>query len=420
MTFNKTLLAAGMACLSFNSFGAAFQLAEHSASGLGRAFAGEAAIADDASVVARNPALMAQFDKMVLTVSGSYISPDVKLEGTSTPYENIDPSDLNSDNIGPAAVIPAAYFVAPINDKVAIGFGVFSNFGLATEFDDDYAAGQIGGETSITTINFNANASYRVDENFTIAGGLNLVYADAELIRNFGESALPLPRETVAADLSGDDTSFGWNIGMAYEINDENRYGFSYRSEVDLAFEGEYSNGLPPSLGGLGGEIVPGYLDITLPAIMEFSGFHQVKKDVAVHYSIMWTGWSSLEKLEGFVDGSDAPVFAKEENFSNAMRYAIGATYAYNEKVTLRTGIAYDETPTDQDHLTISIPDTNRIWVSSGMNYLLDDNSSIDLGVTIVKGGTENFTETDDLGQEWGFETSGGAYIFAAQYNYAF
>ena len=54
------------------------------------------------------------------------------------------------------------------------------------------------------------------------------------------------------------------------------------------------------------------------------------------------------------------------------------------------------------------------------MNYLLDDNSSLDLGVTIVKGGTENFTETDDLGQEWGFETSGGAYIFAAQYNYAF
>ena len=108
MTFNKTLLAAGMACLSFNSFGAAFQLAEHSASGLGRAFAGEAAIADDASVVARNPALMAQFDKMVLTVSGSYISPDVKLEGTSTPYENIDSSELNSDNIGPAAVIPAA------------------------------------------------------------------------------------------------------------------------------------------------------------------------------------------------------------------------------------------------------------------------------------------------------------------------
>jgi len=419
MTFNKTLLATSIACLSFNSFGAAFQLAEHSAAGLGRAFAGEAAIAEDASVVARNPALMAQFDKMVLTVAGSYISPDVKLEGTSAPAHT-DPSELDSDNIGPAAVIPAAYFVAPINDKVAVGFGVFSNFGLATEFDEDYAAGQIGGETSITTVNFNANASYRVNQNFTVAGGLNLVYAEAELIRNFGETALPLPRETVAADLSGDDTSFGWNIGMTYEINDENRYGFSYRSEVDLGFEGEYSNALPPSLGGLGGEVVPGSLDLTLPAIMEFSGFHQVKKDVAVHYSIMWTGWSSVEKLEGFVESSDTPVFAKEENFSNAMRYAIGATYDYNEKVTLRTGIAYDETPTDQDHLTISIPDTNRIWVSGGMNYLLDDNSSVDLGITIVRGGTENFTETDDLGQEWGFETSGGAYIFAAQYNYAF
>lgn len=64
MTFNKTLLTLSLTCSSFYSVGAAFQLAEHSAAGLGRAFAGDAAIADDASVIARNPALMAQFDQI--------------------------------------------------------------------------------------------------------------------------------------------------------------------------------------------------------------------------------------------------------------------------------------------------------------------------------------------------------------------
>ncbi|NQZ27634.1 MAG: outer membrane protein transport protein [Colwellia sp.] len=419
MRFKKSLLALSLTCSSFYSVGAAFQLAEHSAAGLGRAFAGEAAIADDASVVARNPALMAQFDTMEFSMSGTYVMPDVSLTGIDA-SNGTNPAALNNDSIAPSAIIPAMYLVMPLNDKFALGFGTFSNFGLATEFPEDYAAGSLAGETSITTVNFNTSLSYKVNDQFVIAGGLNIIYADASLVRNFGENPLGLPADFEAANLAGDDISYGWNIGLSYDFNENHRLGFSYRSEVKLELEGDYSNDLPPEYLGLGGKVVPGTMNIDLPAIMEFSGLHQLTDTVAVHYSAMWTGWSSFDQLAGYMEGQNDPVFAKEENFSNSMRYALGATYQLSSNIKLRTGIAYDESPADENHMSISIPDTNRIWLSGGLNYTFTNKSSLDFGVSIVKGEAQTFTETDDFDQDWTFESKGDAYLVSAQYNHVF
>jgi len=133
-----------------------------------------------------------------------------------------------------------------------------------------------------------------------------------------------------------------------------------------------------------------------------------------------WTGWSSFDELSGYTAGVDDPVFSKQENFSDSLRYAVGASYQLNSNVTLRTGIAYDQTPTDEDHRSISIPDSDRIWISGGVNYSFDNQSSVDFGVSIIQGNTETFTETDDLGQQWTFESKGDAYIVSAQYNHVF
>ncbi|MGS0495858.1 outer membrane protein transport protein [Pseudoalteromonas mariniglutinosa] len=422
MKFTKTLIAASLAVMSADTFAAAFQLAEHSASGLGRAYAGEAAVADDASVVARNPALMSVFKEQQLSVAGVAVVPDVSLRGTSASNASVNPNELNDSSIAPAAFVPAGYFVMPIDDKFAVGFGAFSNFGLATEFDADYPAGQLAGETEIVTVNMNVSGSYKINEQFSVGLGLNYIYADAKIVRNFGANPFGVPAQTEGAHLEGDDTGFGWNVGATYQLDESSRFGFNYRSETDITFDGEYSNQLPASapFNGLAGASVPGSVEITLPAIAEFSGSHQLDEKTGLHYSVMWTGWDSFERLEAYVPGLEEPVFDKEENFSNAMRYSIGGDYQYNDAVLLRAGLAYDESPADKNHMSISIPDTDRFWYSFGVNYTMSEQANLDIGMSILRGKTQKFTESDKLGQQWGFESKGHAYLFGAQYNYTF
>ncbi|MBB1377896.1 outer membrane protein transport protein [Pseudoalteromonas sp. SR43-2] len=420
MKFSKTLIAASLAFVSADSFAAAFQLSEQNASGLGRAYAGEASIADDASVVARNPALMTLFKDKQLSVAAIGVIPDVSLEGEGAPT-GIDQSSLDDDSIAPSAVVPAAYFTMPYNDKVSLGFGAFSNFGLSTDFDDDYSAGQIAGKTEIFTVNLNASVAYKVTEKFSYGIGLNVIYADATIVRHLGTTPLPIPDQTEVVNLEGDDTGYALNIGLMYQLDENSRFGFNYRTETDITFEGTYSNQLPMTdftPQGLSGTELPGSVDITLPAIAEFSGSHQLDEKLGLHYSILWTGWSSFDSLEAQVTaptGDKFSAFNKDESFSDSYRFAVGSDYQYNEDLLLRAGVAFDQSPVSQDHLSISIPDTDRFWFSFGGNYTIDQSSNVDLGVSIIRGKTQNFEEDG-----FEFESQGNAVLIGAQYNYKF
>lgn len=108
----KSALAVAVAIISTQAWSAGFQLNEFSSSGLGRAYSGEGAIADDAGNVSRNPALITMFDRPTFSAGAVYIDPDVNISGRSPSGRSLD-----ADNIAPTAWVPNAHFVAPINDQ---------------------------------------------------------------------------------------------------------------------------------------------------------------------------------------------------------------------------------------------------------------------------------------------------------------
>lgn len=444
MKSHKTLIASAVAVASLNAHSAAFQLNETSASGLGRAFAGEAAIADNASVVSRNPALMSQFDSPQLSVVATYVDPGVDVEGVSAPDllgENFDVKRMDTDGVVPPAVIPAFYYVKPVNEEFAWGVGVNSNFGLASVYDDDYVAGSIGGTTDLLTLNANLSGSYKVNEKFSLGIGLNLIYGEAELIRHagavlengishpvLGELVPPVPSEAEIIRMEGDDLAFGWNIGATYDINENNRIGFNYRSASEVDFDGNFTS--------VSGVAQAGHLAIDLPEIFEFSGYHKVTSKTALHYSVMYSGWSSFETLEAYTHADPStPVFTKEESFNNTMRYAFGVTHKYTMDLTLRAGIAYDESASTT-HPSISIPDSDRKWLTVGGTYKLKENSTIDFALAYVDGDEVYVSEQDALldtvlesapqlapiigDTQWQYVSEGNAILAAVQYNVAF
>lgn len=180
--FTKSALAVAVAIISTQAWSAGFQLNEFSSSGLGRAYSGEGAIADDAGNASRNPALIMMFDRPTFSAGAIFVDPDVDISGRSRIG-----NDASQDNIAPTAWIPNVHFVAPINDQFGWGASVTSNYGLATEFNNNYTAGSMGGKTDLETLNLNLSGAYRLNNHFSFGLGLNAIYAKAKLERYAGD-----------------------------------------------------------------------------------------------------------------------------------------------------------------------------------------------------------------------------------------
>lgn len=430
--FNQSLLATAMLLAAGGANAAAFQLAEVSTSGLGRAYAGEAAIADNASVVATNPALMSLFKTAQFSTGGVYVDSRVNMNG------DVDSSikatmnvtkygSASARNVVPGAFVPNLYFVAPVNDKFALGAGMNVNFGLKSEYDDSYNAGVFGGKTDLTAINLNLSGAYRVTEGLSLGLGVNAVHAKAQVERNAGiiadsvgiaQNALSsvgtTDQKAAANYLTSKDKSvvslqdraawgFGWNAGVMYQFNEANRIGLAYHSKVDIDFTDRTATSVEANVIKEGKK---GDLTLTLPDYLELSGFHQLTDKLAVHYSYKYTHWSRLTKLHAsFEDGKKA--FDKELQYSNNSRVALGASYDLDEKLTLRAGIAYDQAASRHQR-SAAIPDTDRTWYSLGATYKFTPHLSVDLGYAYLKGKKVHFKEVQ--------QAVGGHIITTANY----
>ncbi|QUM90108.1 outer membrane protein transport protein [Moritella sp. 36] len=409
--FKKTTLATALLLVTAQSSAAGFQVSEHSASGLGRAFAGEAAVADNASVIARNPAAMSLFDKAEISVVGSYIVPNADITGTNDPVAS-NPSRLDSNDIINDAFVPAMYYVQPINDTVAVGLAMFSGYGMVSEHEDDYAVGAGAGTTDLLTFSINPNVSFKATDELSLGLGVSAVYAKATLERNYGDLQYnPRYGSDTSANsqlflLEGDAWGYGWNAGALYELNENNRIGLAYRSQVDIEFEGDFTGATS------GGKKIQTTLEIPLPATAEISGYHKLTPKIAVTYSALWTQWSKFTELEALSNQCVAgECFKKEEHYDDNMRYAVGTEY-YVGNTTLRAGFAFDE---QAGETTLSIPDTDRYWYTIGATYELEQDLSFDFALAYIYTKEIEFSEYG-----YTFEGQGDAIIASAQANYRF
>ncbi|MEN0581221.1 long-chain fatty acid transporter FadL [Phytobacter palmae] len=436
--FTKSALAVAVAIVSTQAWSAGFQLNEFSSSGLGRAYSGEGAIADDAGNASRNPALIMMFDRPTFSAGAIFVDPDVDISGRSPTGASLD-----SKNIAPTAWVPNLHFVAPINDQFGWGASVTSNYGLATEFNNDYAAGAYAGKTDLETLNLNLSGAYRLDNHWSFGLGFDAVYAKAKIERYAGDlgrivagsGRLPpipglaqqvagIPADTQVAYLKGDEWGFGWNAGILYEVDKDNRYGLTYRSEVKVDFDGDYKSSLPSAynqiLGNFGlplgtnGRTTGGSLTLNLPEMWEISGYNRVAPQWAIHYSMAYTSWSQFQELKA-TNSNGQTLFYKDESFKDSYRIALGTTYYMDDNWTFRTGIAFDDSPVPADKRSISIPDQDRFWLSAGTTYAFNKDASVDVGVSYMHGQKVNFTEGP-----YTFRSEGRAWLYGANFNYAF
>ncbi|MGF1832831.1 outer membrane protein transport protein [Photobacterium sanguinicancri] len=399
--------------VSTSATAAGFQLAEYSATGLGRAFAGEAAMADNAGAQFRNPAMLTYLKGTQVSTGAIYVDPNIDVKGDLNVGMAIP---TEAKDIAGSAVIPNFYLSHQLNDQVFLGLAFSTNYGMETELGGDFKATQYGNQAKVHSVEINPNIAYKINEQFSVGAGVRYVMGEGHFGAAMGGQDLKY--------MEGEDNAWGWQLGTAWQINDDNRIGFNYRSAVDLKLEGEASGLVFDKIAHATGQKVAdsytGSMELTLPATAELASFHQLTDQLAVHASFNWTDWSSFDKLEANIDKLGTQ-HIKDENWEDNYRFAVGSTYQLNQAVVLRTGVAYDTSAVNDDNRTQTIPETDRLWLSVGAGYQVTKAFTLDGGFTYIFAKDASMTESEAaLPGSFSGETTGSVWLVGIQASYRF
>jgi len=456
---SAALLAAGHAGLAY---GSAFALQEQSGSGLGNAFAGGAAVAEDAATIYANPAGMSRLTGMQAVGAGSLICVETKFSDSGSLPASLQALGGNGGDAGSCAVVPALYLASPINKQWSVGIGVNAPFGLKTEYDSDWIGRFQAVKSKIETINVNPAVSFKASDMVTIGGGANYQHLKAELTSRVNYAgAIGLAAQQAAAagqipaaaitpiltaysgaqsdaKITGNDGAWGWNIGVLVNIDPQTRFGASYRSTIkyDVSGSAEFSNppvpALPASLAPVAGALANAVngvlangdvkLSLKLPDTANVSIFRQINSKWDVMADLQYTGWSTVQNLT-IVRSTGALLSTTPENFRDTWRASIGANYRYSDQWMFRGGLAFDQSPVRDAQRTPRLPDNDRTWISFGAQYKFSPQLLLDAGYTYI------FVKDPSMNQNAGstptYGLISGTYknnvnIVAAQVTYTF
>lgn len=378
------LLAAGLA--SGQVAAAGFQLLEQNASGIGNSYAGSAAVAENASTIFFNPAGMTQLKDREVSVGMSAVRPTFKFDNRGSSVGVLGTAGEGND-AGSWAFIPNAYMSWALTKNLYAGLGIGAPFGLVTEYDNPWLGGAQAIKFDIKTVNLNPSLAYRINDKISVGGGLSYQKMKVEYIRQATVTSAALAATT--ATLSADNDAWGWNVGALFTLSPTTKVGVSYRSSIKHDLKGDLSVSGPAA--GASAALTTGAAkaDVELPETFILSVAQTLNDKWEMLGDVSWTGWSSIPKVDivrtsGALNG--VTVQTLDTKFRDTWRFALGTNYRLNEQVKLKFGIAYDQSPVQSDqHRLVSLPDSNRTWLSTGAQIKVSKDSMVDLGAAYLR-----------------------------------
>jgi len=467
VSIRRKQVAQAVAALVFTlgaqqAFAAAFALQEQSVSGLGNAYAGGAAAAEDASTVWSNPAGMSRFTTIQLAASVSGIFPSAKFNNNGSVAAFNQPLGNDGGQAGQAAALPAMYLVVPINRDFSFGLGVGVPFGLETKWDDGLMGRYHGLRSKVETMNVNPAVSWRINDQFSVGVGVDYQQIKATFTSNANYSAaLAQAAQTAAAgglipgaavapfigatggldsnvSVKGDDYAWGWNLGFLWNITPSTRVGGHYRSSIKYNVDGnvDFTNPalptLPPTLAPIGAALAPAVnavlasggvtSDIELPSIANLSIYSRLNPSWEVMADLQFTDWSTIQYLT-FTRTTGTVLSSTPELFRDTWRASVGASYFMGDQWKFRGGFAFDQSPVRDAERTPRLPDSDRYWLSAGAQYAWSKQMKFDVGVTYIF--TSNASSDNNAGStaQYGLlkgDYDANVFILGGQVSYSF
>nr|WP_322941385.1 outer membrane protein transport protein [Pseudomonas sp. s4] len=376
----KTGLAVAITATSGHGFASGFALNEQSISGMGTSFAGRSSSAEDASTVFGNPAGMARLKREEVYVGAAVIHAQSDISRASA---NAGPATLSGSNDGdmvPSTGVPMGYYVKPLDDKVAFGLGVYVPFGLMTDYERTFQGRYHADKSYVRVITVQPTLSYRVNEQLSVGFGPTFNHIEGEL----SSSLLNPGNSDGKVRVKGDDTAVGFNLGVLYEFTPGTRAGITYHSRVKYELEGDTRVSGNGALAAIAGKY-DASLGLTTPESVDMSITHQLTDALTLHAGSTWTRWSRFKEIRVENDSAALPVIVEEQNWHDTWAHAVGLSYRLNPQWTLRTGIAVDQSPTNNVDRSARVPSGDRTIFSVGAGWSPNPDMTIDVAYSYLQ-----------------------------------
>jgi long-chain fatty acid transport protein len=422
----KTTISLAVALASSQIFASGFALNEQSISGMGTGFAGRSSSADDASTVFGNPAGMARLKGQQIT--GGIASIDASTDISDTSGRS---SGTNKGDMVPFTTVPMGFYTNKLNDEWSVGFGVYAPFGLVTNYENGFQGRAFGSKSEVKVVTLQPTVSYAFNDKVSIGFGptFNRISGTLE-----SDIALPIPRTgDNNVEVKGDDTALGFNAGVLVQATDTTRVGLTYHSKVNYKLDGHTDvtagTGVPPQL--LKSNRYDASLKIETPESYDLSVTQEMNEAWKLYAGATWTRWSRLKDItinnEGVTaqsGGALAPrivgTITEEQNWHDTWAYAVGTSYQLNKQWVLRTGLTFDQSPTNNTDRSPRIPTGDRTIFSVGAGFNPTDDWTIDVAYSYLKEQSVTVNDSNALGQSYNakYENSANGFGVGATYRF--
>ena len=364
---------------------AGFYVQEQSVRGLGRAYSGEASDTGAASLW-WNPAAIADVDQnqayvgvQVIDLSGkiSNNGSTITRPGQATSGVGGDPVQSDPASTGYVPNLAGAW---RLNDQWVVGLAVSAPFDFVTKYAPDSWA-RYGALTSrLTDIDVQPTIAWRPNRLISLGVGFDAQYLDAELTNALPNLSPLLPDG--ASSLHGDGWNYGWDIGAQLHPSDQLTLSASYRSQIDHQLSGHASvSGL---LGPLAASnfVAPAQARFNTPAITTVGARWRINDRWTLDAQVQHFGWSAFKAINVSFAGITA---ATPENYQDTTTGAVGAEYAASPKLTLRGGVQFDPTPTNDNGRSARVPDGDRVIYGLGAGYAVSRRLNVDVAAAYLQ-----------------------------------
>ncbi|MEM6489125.1 MAG: outer membrane protein transport protein [Pseudomonadota bacterium] len=348
----------------------AFQINERSAKSQGLSYADSVSGAKDPTYAGFNPAALATVQGLEIAGNASGIFPIADGSTTSLvidgmPAPAAPPGVATETNADRSGFVPASAIGYRIDDQFVVGFTLKTPFGLATENPDTFIGAGDGIQSSLVTIEASPAIAYEVTDRLALGFAFNIIVIDARLTNSL-------------LTLDGVDYEFGFSAGALWEPIDGTRIGLAYHHSYDADISGEaiFSPAGGDVVGPLAGRAFDTEVNAGLPSTVQIGITQDLTDDLRISVEGRYIRWSVFDAITTTIDavGFEA---ADPQNYEDAFFVAAGAEYDVNDRLTIRGGVAYDDSPTvDTTSLTeaglgrtVRVPDADRLWLSTGFSY---------------------------------------------------